>query len=91
MKFDFTVIIPTLNEEVTIGSTIRNVQEIVKKENLHAQILIVDDYSSDNTLFLVNELRLNQRNTLIIGLLATVLFVQRNRKQYFFQTFISVR
>ena len=57
MKFDFTVIIPTLNEEATIGLTIRNVQEIVKKEPLNAQILIVDDNSSDKTLVIVNEIR----------------------------------
>jgi len=61
-KYDFTVIIPTLNEEATIGLTIRNVQEIVNKENLNAQILVVDDNSSENTLFIVNEIRLNQSN-----------------------------
>jgi dolichol-phosphate mannosyltransferase len=62
MTFDFTVIIPTLNEEATIGVTIQTVQEILNKKGLNAQILVVDDNSSDNTPFIVNELRLNQSN-----------------------------
>lgn len=66
MEFDCTVIIPTLNEEATIVFTIQKVQEIVKQENLNAQILIVDDNSADKTIFLINELRFNQKNVNLI-------------------------
>jgi dolichol-phosphate mannosyltransferase len=66
MKFDFTVIIPTLNEESTIVSTIQNVQDVFKKENLNAEILIVDDNSTDNTISLINELGFKQGNLNLI-------------------------
>jgi dolichol-phosphate mannosyltransferase len=66
MNFDFTVIIPTLNEEAIIGCTIQNVQETLKKENLNAEILIVDDNSSDNTIVIVDQLQANRRNISLI-------------------------
>jgi dolichol-phosphate mannosyltransferase len=66
MKFDFTVVIPTLNEAETIAKMILRVDEILKKENLNGQILVVDDNSTDNTLFIVNDIRLTHPNVNIL-------------------------
>jgi dolichol-phosphate mannosyltransferase len=66
MTLDFTIIIPTLNEEATIIFTLQKVQEIVKKESLNAQILIVDDNSTDKTTSLINERAVHQKNINLI-------------------------
>lgn len=46
MKFTYTVVIPALNEENTIGETLKKVQEL----NPEAQIVVSDGGSTDSTL-----------------------------------------
>ena len=65
MEFDFTVIIPTLNEADTIAKTLLNVDAVLKKEILHAQILVVDDNSKDSTIDIVNDLKMTCPNVSI--------------------------
>jgi dolichol-phosphate mannosyltransferase len=66
MKFDFTVVIPTLNEAETIAKMIINIDAILKKESLNGQILVVDDNSTDNTIFIVNDIKLTHPNVNIL-------------------------
>jgi len=65
MEFDFTVIIPTLNEADTIAKTLSNVDAVLKKEVLHAQILVVDDNSRDSTIDIVNNMKMRCPNVSI--------------------------
>jgi dolichol-phosphate mannosyltransferase len=53
--YDLTIIIPTINEEDSIQSTITKVLDILKKNQINGQILVVDDNSSDNTIPFVKE------------------------------------
>ena len=66
MEFDFTVIIPTLNESDTIAKTIMLVDAVLKKEILNGQILVVDDNSKDGTIFIVNEMKMTHPNVSIL-------------------------
>jgi dolichol-phosphate mannosyltransferase len=64
--FDFTVIIPTLNEAETIAKTILLVEAVLKKENLNGQILVVDDNSRDRTISIVNDMMMTHPNLSIL-------------------------
>ena len=66
MEFDFTVIIPTLNEADTIGKTITLVDTVLKNESLNGQILVVDDNSRDSTISIVNEMMMTHPNVSIL-------------------------
>jgi len=66
MEFDCTVIIPTLNEADMIEKTIRLVDAVLKRENLHGQILVVDDSSRDSTPFIVHEMKMTHPNVSIL-------------------------
>lgn len=66
MEFDFTVIIPTLNEADMIAKTIMLVNAVFKKENLNGKILVVDDNSSDSTILIVNEMMRTCQNVSIL-------------------------
>jgi len=66
MKYDFTVIIPTLNEAETIEKTILLADAVLKKENLNGQILVVDDNSGDGTLSIVHTLKMTHPNVSIL-------------------------
>ena len=45
----FTIIIPVFNESAAIGSCLRNLQLAVQEEGLDAEIIVVDDGSTDDT------------------------------------------
>lgn len=50
-----TVIIPAYNEERTIGSILDRVIAVELIDNLFKEIIIVNDYSSDNTVELIED------------------------------------
>jgi dolichol-phosphate mannosyltransferase len=66
MEYDCTVIIPTLNEADMIEKTIRGVDAVLKRENLHGQILVIDDNSSDTTPSIVHEMQTTHPNVRIL-------------------------
>lgn len=56
MKYDLTVIIPTLNEANTIKGTILQVLSEFERSKINGQVLVVDDYSDDGTIRVVDDL-----------------------------------
>lgn len=66
MKYDLTVIIPTLNEAEIIRDTIDYVEGVFKKSGLNGEILVVDDNSRDGTPGIVNELQREWKNLSIL-------------------------
>jgi dolichol-phosphate mannosyltransferase len=53
--YDLTIIIPTLNEEESITNTIMTIVEVLEKNKINGQILVVDDDSKDNTIPFIKE------------------------------------
>jgi glycosyltransferase involved in cell wall biosynthesis len=46
---DISIVFPCLNEEKTISICIRKAKEVLKKEKLHGEIIVVDNASTDNS------------------------------------------
>lgn len=49
MKFEFTFILPCLNEEKTLEFCINEIKNYISKTNLNAEILVSDNNSTDNS------------------------------------------
>lgn len=49
MEIEFTILMPCLNEEKTIGSCITEAQRFINENNISAEILIADNGSYDNS------------------------------------------
>lgn len=49
MTKKLSIIIPAYNEEARLGDTVRKILEYAQTQNLDAEIIVVDDGSSDNT------------------------------------------
>jgi glycosyltransferase involved in cell wall biosynthesis len=49
MKSILSIIIPAFNEQKRLGDSIRNILSFIEKENLDAELIVVDDGSSDKT------------------------------------------
>jgi dolichol-phosphate mannosyltransferase len=56
LKYDLTVIIPTLNEVNTIKGTVLMVLSELERSGINGQVLVVDDYSDDGTIRVVDDL-----------------------------------
>ncbi len=57
MKKTITVVVPTYNEELNVNNVYDRVTSMMNKyENYNYEILFVDNYSCDNTRFLISEL-----------------------------------
>ena len=55
-KTDITIVLPCLNEELTLGKCIREAQEWAKKEKLLCEIVVADNGSTDGSLKIAREL-----------------------------------
>lgn len=53
---DLSIIIPAFNEEKRISSTLRIINDYISSEKLLAEIIVIDDGSSDKTDQVVNDL-----------------------------------
>lgn len=53
-----SVVIPAHNEEACIVDTVKNLSHTLIGENIHHEIVVVDDHSSDRTALLLNDLSL---------------------------------
>ena len=49
MPLKLSVIIPAYNEEKTIATLIENVQKVTLKKSIKKEIIVVDDFSTDDT------------------------------------------
>lgn len=49
MKPTLSIIIPAFDEEFRVGETIRQILSFIEKENLSAELIVVDDGSKDST------------------------------------------
>jgi dolichol-phosphate mannosyltransferase len=64
--YDLTVIIPTFNEEQNVASIIEAVDEVLAKSGLHAEILVVDDNSTDRTIEIATRIAEEKENVRLI-------------------------
>lgn len=49
MSYQISIVIPAFEESERLGDSIRKILSYIKKENLDAELIIVDDGSKDNT------------------------------------------
>lgn len=49
MKSTLSIVIPAFNEQKRLGDSVRNILSFIKKQNLNAELIVVDDGSSDKT------------------------------------------
>ena len=54
MKIDYSIVIPAYNEKARIGATLAEVVQCVEENNWNAEIIVVDDGSTDATAAIVN-------------------------------------
>lgn len=55
--YEFTVIIPTLNEAENIRTTVNKIMEVMETNRLFGQVLVVDDHSTDETFPILLDLQ----------------------------------
>jgi dolichyl-phosphate beta-glucosyltransferase len=55
MAWFLSIVIPAYNEETRIGRSIDNILEFLKRQTYRAEVIVVDDGSSDNTAATVSE------------------------------------
>ncbi len=48
-QYDLSIIVPAYNEENRIKSTLLNIFDYIEEKNINAEVIVVDDGSSDNT------------------------------------------
>jgi len=58
-KFEYSIIIPAYNEEFRIIDTLMKINDFFSKKEQSYEIIVVDDWSKDNTIKKVNDLNLN--------------------------------
>ncbi|HYP50189.1 MAG TPA: glycosyltransferase, partial [Pyrinomonadaceae bacterium] len=49
MKNSLSIVIPAYDESERLGSTVHQILAYIKKQNLDAELIVVDDGSKDNT------------------------------------------
>ena len=62
-KFPVTILMPAYNEELSIGETIRRARELYPDY----EILVVDDGSTDNSLYLIEQFKTGTKENVIIN------------------------
>ena len=66
-KIELSVIIPTFNEENNASRMLKNLTEKLDKANLKYEIILVNDGSKDNTLYVLKQLKNSYSNIKIIS------------------------
>ena len=65
--FDLSVIIPTFNEENNASVMLKNLTRKLNETNLKYEIILVNDGSKDNTLYVLKQLKDSHSNVKIIS------------------------
>jgi dolichol-phosphate mannosyltransferase len=63
---DLSIIIPTYNEEENIGEMIDALENVLLTYKINGQILVVDDFSKDETIPIINEKKTKYANLELI-------------------------
>jgi len=61
-----SVVVPAHNEERNLLTLVQNIQALIRKEGLDAQIVLVDDNSTDSTPSICDAIAKKYRNTIAI-------------------------
>ena len=64
---EVSVVLPCLNEEITIGECIKNIKNAFKKENINGEIIISDNSSTDNSVKIAKSLNVRVINQPLRG------------------------
>ncbi len=56
MSKSLSIIIPAYNEEARLGKTVRDILDYINTQNLDAELIVVDDGSSDKTINVAKEI-----------------------------------
>ena len=55
MKIDLSIVIPAYDEQDRLGESVRKILGYIEREKLAAELIVVDDGSSDNTAKIAEE------------------------------------
>ena len=55
-ELKYSIVIPAYNEEKNLSKTVGDLQDILHRENLHYEIILVDDNSTDGTRGIIEKL-----------------------------------
>lgn len=58
-KFKYSIIIPAFNEEKRLPNTLKLIYNFFKDKNIKYEIIVVDDWSTDNTNEIIEKLKIN--------------------------------
>ncbi len=61
-----TIIIPCKNEEKIILKTFQNIKKIIKKKIKKFEFILIDDFSNDNTLNILNKISRQNKNITVV-------------------------
>lgn len=59
-EYKLSIIIPVYNESATIASILHAIEDATSLHHISKEVLIIDDFSTDDTVQKVNDWRLNQ-------------------------------
>jgi dolichol-phosphate mannosyltransferase len=51
-----SILIPAFNEEGSIEETINSIEKVLERENISHEIIVINDHSSDNTVYILNKI-----------------------------------
>lgn len=80
MEYEFSFILPALNEEQSIKFCIDEIKKSIKKYNLDAEILVSDNGSTDNTIKIAKDSGARVVNCDTKGYGANLIYGTRNAK-----------
>jgi len=65
--FDYSIVIPAYNEESRIVKTLQIIDEYLRNMNIKAEIIVVSDGSTDDTVHIVRKLREKIPNLILVA------------------------